>query len=85
MAFRSWLSFSMFDVYFVNDTVGFAVGDNGIILSQDADSEGKEGEFYTNKLDIENCKRFEKNEFDKALIDMGILTKDFKGSLMNAK
>lgn len=46
---------------------------------------GKEGEFYTNKLDIENCKRFEKNEFDKALIDMGILSKDFKGSLMNAK
>ena len=46
---------------------------------------GKDGEFYTNKLDIENCKRFKKNEFDKALIDMGVLSKDFKGSLMNAK
>ena len=45
---------------------------------------GKDGEFYTNKLDIENCKRFKKNEFDKALIDMGVLSKDFKGSLMNA-
>ena len=44
----------------------------------------KDGEFYTSKLDIENCKRFEKNEFDKALIDMGVLSKDFKGSLMNA-
>tara|TARA_Y100000361_G_C11152742_1_gene342169 strand:+ start:1322 stop:1831 length:510 start_codon:yes stop_codon:yes gene_type:complete len=44
----------------------------------------KEGEFYTSKLDIENCKRYAKNEFDKALIDMGVLSKDFKGSLINA-
>ena len=29
-------------------------------------------------------RKFKKNEFDKALIDMGVLTKDFKGSLINA-
>tara|TARA_B100000131_G_scaffold286468_1_gene296425 strand:+ start:1852 stop:2364 length:513 start_codon:yes stop_codon:yes gene_type:complete len=46
---------------------------------------GKENDFYTNKLDIENTKKYKKNEFDKALIDMGVLSKDFKGSLMNAK
>ena len=44
----------------------------------------KEGEFYTSKLDIENAIKYSKNEFDKALIDMGVLTKDFKGSLINA-
>ena len=45
----------------------------------------KEGEFFDSKLDIDNAQKFEKNEFDKALIDMGVLSKDFKGSLMNAK
>jgi len=45
----------------------------------------KDGEFYTNKLDIDNTKKYQKNEFDKALIDMGVISEDFKGSLMNAK
>ena len=45
----------------------------------------KEGSFFDSKLDIENAKRFDKNEFHKALIEMGVISKDFKGSLMNAK
>ena len=44
----------------------------------------KEGEFFDSKLDIENSVKFEKNQFHKALIKMGVLTKDFKGSLLNA-
>tara|TARA_B100000424_G_scaffold238648_1_gene204853 strand:- start:4377 stop:4886 length:510 start_codon:yes stop_codon:yes gene_type:complete len=46
---------------------------------------GKDGEFYTGRLDMQNSKKYKKNEFHKALIDMGVLSKDFKGSLMNAK
>ena len=44
----------------------------------------KEGEFFDSKLDIDNSQKFKKNEFHKALIKMGVLSKDFKGSLMNA-
>ena len=44
----------------------------------------KEGEFFDSKLDIDNSKKFKKNEFHKALIEMGVLSKNFKGSLMNA-
>ena len=32
----------------------------------------------------EYAKRYSKSQFDKALIDMGVLSKDFKGSLINA-
>ena len=44
----------------------------------------KEGEFFDSKLDIDNAQKYKKNEFHKALIAMGVLSKDFKGSLMNA-
>tara|TARA_B100000287_G_scaffold246842_2_gene232036 strand:- start:10817 stop:11329 length:513 start_codon:yes stop_codon:yes gene_type:complete len=43
----------------------------------------KEGEFFDSKLDIENSEKFGNDEFHKALIKMGVITKDFKGSLMN--
>ena len=43
----------------------------------------KEGEFFDSKLDIDNSEKFKKDEFHKALIKMGVLSKDFKGSLLN--
>ena len=43
----------------------------------------KEGEFFDSKLDIENSEKFKSNEFHKACIAMGILTKDFTGSLLS--
>jgi hypothetical protein len=43
----------------------------------------KDGEYFDSKLDVDNAKKFDK--FYEACISMGVLTKDFKGSLMNAK
>jgi len=42
----------------------------------------KDGEFFDSKLDVDNSQRFDK--FYEACISMGLLTKDFKGSLINA-
>ena len=42
----------------------------------------KDGEFFDSRLDVDNAEKFEK--FYEACQAMGILTKDFKGSLMNA-
>jgi hypothetical protein len=44
----------------------------------------KEGEYFTSKLDVENSQKFDNNKFHEACIAMGLITKDYKGSLMNA-
>ena len=42
----------------------------------------KEGEYFDSRLDIDGAEKFANNAFHKACIAMGILTKDFTGSLL---